>query len=397
MLDQGVISLSNFIIAIIVAKALGVNDFGIYAMCLLSIQFLASIHQSIIIKPLLSLYPEKSLNDESFILKMNSIHFIFLGVASLLFFSTVFVMSFFFHEYNSVMLLFLLTALALSVVTYDYLRRVLVVTGEYSKLLTMDLFSYGILVIMFFSYYSLDIMTIENVLMNNTFVFVFIATFTFISTKQKFQFNQELIALFIDLWNYSKYLVLTSLLQWFSGNLFILVAGILLGPISLGVVRIAQTIMGVFNALFLALENIVPLRAAYIFRDNKKLLNRYFVTTTAIYIVPIILLIALIVLFNEELIGLIFGSSYTSYGFVIVAFALIYLLVYTNTMQQFYIRTIRANQILFKSYLASTIFGLLFSKMIVSSYGLYGVIAGIFVSQLIVNSVNFFLIRKEIK
>ena len=48
----------------------------------------------------------------------------------------------------------------------------------------------------------------------------------------------------------AKWLVFTYVLQWFSGNFWIIYAGILLGPIFLGAFRACQTVVNVFNLVF---------------------------------------------------------------------------------------------------------------------------------------------------
>lgn len=56
-------------------------------------------------------------------------------------------------------------------------------------------------------------------------------------------------------------------LQWGTGNLFIIMAGTPLGPWAVGVIRIMQNTMGLFNVLFIFLENVLPINFANIFKN----------------------------------------------------------------------------------------------------------------------------------
>lgn len=395
--DQGVISGVNFVNALLIAKMMGVHAFGVYAMSLLAVQFLGSIQQAFIIKPLFSLYPEESERNPNFLTSINSVQIVFSFLSMGVFFITVWIMSFFFNEFDSYAVLLSLTFYGVLVTSYDYLRRVLILKGNLGTLLISDLFAYGSFICATILVNSYGVLSVISLLTSYSGILVCVSIFVVAKLSINWWCLNGLSLIIKKLWGYSKFLVYTSVLQWFSGNLFILFAGIILGPISLGVVRIAQSIMGVFNVLFLALENIIPLKAAYVKEKDENELIPYFKRVTLYFGVPVVLVVLILSFYDEVLIGAIFGKNLGEYGFVIGAFAILYLFVYLNTMQQFFIRTIKANQIVFKSYLAAALFGVLFSKMIIEYWGLHGVLIGLFVSQIMVNAINYSLIKKVLK
>ena len=53
-----------------------------------------------------------------------------------------------------------------------------------------------------------------------------------------------------------------SLTQWFSGNLWLINAGIILGPFNFGIIRACQTLLNVLNIIFQSIENFVPSEAS---------------------------------------------------------------------------------------------------------------------------------------
>ena len=68
-------------------------------------------------------------------------------------------------------------------------------------------------------------------------------------------------------WRLSRYLIGSALLQWTSGNYFIIVAGILFGPTSVGILRAAGNIIGITNVILQGLENIIPQSASRQFME----------------------------------------------------------------------------------------------------------------------------------
>ena len=85
-------------------------------------------------------------------------------------------------------------------------------------------------------------------------------------------------------WSFSQWLVYSSLLQWGTGNLFIIMAGTLLGPWAVGVIRIMQNTMGLFNVLFIFLENVLPINFANIFKILSATLGAFFVSVLCVYL-----------------------------------------------------------------------------------------------------------------
>ena len=77
-------------------------------------------------------------------------------------------------------------------------------------------------------------------------------------------------------WHFSKWLAASTIMQWTTGNLFIVAAGAMLGASAVGALRAAQNLMGVTHILFMGLENVVPIQAARHFHDGgKKALVEY--------------------------------------------------------------------------------------------------------------------------
>ena len=58
ILDQGMVSGVNFAVGILIARFLGVKEFGIFSLLLMAILFVQSIQKALIITPMMSVGPK---------------------------------------------------------------------------------------------------------------------------------------------------------------------------------------------------------------------------------------------------------------------------------------------------------------------------------------------------
>ena len=261
------------------------------------------------------------------------------------------------------------------------------------KVLQLDLLGYALQPVFIMGLYFLDALELWSALASILLAQSFSALYVLVVIKPQFQFRGIRIIL-IKLWKYSRFLVATSLLQWSSANYIILFAASILGPSAIGAIRVSQNLMGVLNVLFQAMENIIPARSAEALqRGGLKELETYMMKMTLQLSVPVVLFLGGIAFFNEQIMTLIYGEEYLPYSFVLLAFCGIYIFVFLGTLLRFIIRTLEHNQLIFISYILTTVFSLLVGKVLASSYGLSGVMLGIAGTQLI-SFISFILFLK---
>ncbi len=191
-------------------------------------------------------------------------------------------------------------------------------------------------------------------------------------------------------WNYSKYLLATNILQWFSGNYILATSGALLGATSVGVIRIIQNLMGILNVLFLTLENVIPAKASYLLSSRgKKHFANYikvaFLKTGFFFII----ILALTFIFGESLLDFFYGKEYASYSYLLQLFCLLYIFVFIGTFLQLTIKTLNKNKQIFFAYIITTIVSILLAKPLIENFDLVGVLIGFLLLQLITITIYF--------
>jgi len=193
-------------------------------------------------------------------------------------------------------------------------------------------------------------------------------------------------------------LIGTSLLQWVSGNFFILSAGGMLGPIVVGAIRMLQNIMGVIHVLFLALENQVPLRASDLYTNKGlKAMYAYLKKVTVRGSLLTLLMACLIALFGKQIISLLYAGKNLEYASFLYAFGGLYVLVYIGTCLRFAIRTLEKTKAIFFAYVWSTVFSMLSARFIITHFQMSGVLIGLFLTQFIMQGYFLYSLNSKVK
>lgn len=160
----------------------------------------------------------------------------------------------------------------------------------------------------------------------------------------------------------------------------------------------AQNIVGITHVLFLAMENIIPVRAAGFQRDggNEKMFGYLWKFTLQMGMITLTLL-ALISIFSKQIIMAFYGSEFVEYQYLLVAFCILYVIIFIGYPLRYAIRTLERTRLIFVSFIASSIFSVLTAYPIIKAFGLTGVIIGLMLTQLITLGIYLFSLRNDIR
>jgi O-antigen/teichoic acid export membrane protein len=193
-----------------------------------------------------------------------------------------------------------------------------------------------------------------------------------------------------------KWLTLSAIIQWLSGNYVILISGILLGLESLGAFRLVQSLFGILNAFLQMFENFVLPRMAKINAESVKKSKIYLfhITKKASYFfIPILIIMSL---FPEYFIYIAGGEQYIGFAYIVQGMSLLYAIIFIGYPIRLAVRVQLINKAIFLAYLLSFLFSLVFSNLLLQNFQIAGLIAGLIVSQLIVLSyLQYTLIKNK--
>ena len=399
LFDQILVSGSNFLLGILLARNLGMNIFGEFSFIWLIVLFFSSIQLALIISPILTHATKKSNYIQDFYLT-NFIYFqLFFSFLCLLILISIYKVSDYIDfgiNLKNINIFVLTTILAF--LSQDFIRRYYIIKNKYFTLLSLDIVAYlgqllVILILIFNTKLSLE----------NLFITISLSFFTsyiiglILTKRKKIKLNYAR-KIFKRNWSFSQWLVYSSLLQWGTGNLFIIMAGTLLGPWAVGVIRIMQNTMGLFNVLFIFLENVLPINFANIFKKYGFIkMYEYYKLKLIQSILIMIALISIIFFISDEIVSLLYGNEYLQYSYLLIGYFVIYMFLYLNILQRILIRTVEKTKIILFSYVISSIFSIFFSTYFISKYGINGVIYGTIITQILILIIIYFEINKLYK
>lgn len=176
----------------------------------------------------------------------------------------------------------------------------------------------------------------------------------------------------------SGWLVAGSLLQWCSGYFFVLAAGWWIGSAALGALRLVQYIFGLLNVLLQAIENYALPRAAAQ-TENPRFIP-LLLKKCLFLMLPVLIFLTL---FAKQILSTTGGDSYTSYSFLVYGLSLIYLVLTLGYPIRISIRARHLNRQYFLGYMLSVCFSLPVAPWLLRHGGLYGVMSGLMLTQLI--------------
>ncbi len=397
--DQLIVSGLSFVSSVTLARLLGVSGFGVYSIAWLGVLIASSINQPFIIAPMLTLSAKKNEADQqSYMQALVFKQLIFSGIMGFLAFVAVVIMSFVLHDWKVSSIILAFPLAVFSFLLQDFFRRYFFIIKRPHISIIIDAVAYGgVLASAFCVHYFRD-MDAQFILLLTALFFLYASLIAlFCLPHLKFNFD-NVVAAIKEHWNFSKWLTATALLQWFSGNLFIIAAGAILGPIAVGATRMAQNIVGVTHVLFLAMENVIPSRAAKAQSTggNEKLFKYLWKFTMQMGMITFSIL-ALIAIFSSQIIETCYGANYLEYKNVLIGFCLLYVIVFLGYPLRYAIRTMENTKLIFLSFIVSSTFSILCAYPIIKNFGLYGVVAGLMITQLITLGIYMWSLRKMIK
>ncbi len=384
--DQIIVSLCNFLITILILRFLGVQYFGYFSFLWIFLLLINSLQLSYIISPMLSNGPKISKNEiELFYGSVFNQQIIF---TITLFLFTYFTLKYFGNSLSNYELKTFYLSFSLTIATtqiYQFLRRLLFSKQLFIKAIISDLFVYfGII-------FLIIILNIKNYLDLNILIWCFVIMFLigilfnfnlFLSLKFSLQKTKDF---YLKNWIISKWLLLTSITQWFSGNLWIINAGIILGPYIFGVIRACQTILNMVNVFFQSFENIIPSNTSRIYSTEGVLsMKNYLRLFTYKGLISVLFILLIIFFFSEYILVIFYGSEIANYSNILIFLSFIILINFFHFEPIYSLRTLEKTRPIFISYLISSIFAVVLSDYIISKFEMKGFIMGLYFSQIII-------------
>ena len=190
------------------------------------------------------------------------------------------------------------------------------------------------------------------------------------------------------------WMLLSALTQWLAGNFFIVAGGWWLGAAALGALRLAQYIFGLLNVLLQALESYVVPRAAHL-ADSPAQLLAYLHSVLVKSMLGLLPVLLLLTLGAEPLLVYTGGNDYRTFGYVMYGLSAVYMLVVCSYPIRIILRVRLLNRHYFTGYALTTVFSLATASWLITTWGLKGILTGLFATQLILITYWLFVLHQN--
>lgn len=179
------------------------------------------------------------------------------------------------------------------------------------------------------------------------------------------------------------WLILSAVVQWASSHILIISSGLWLGAAALGAFRLVQSLFGVLNIVLQTFENYVLPRASALCIESPGRAIDYLRGVSVRYALPFGAVLAALFASSGRVIGWAGGSAYEGYGYVVKGMSLLYGLILLSYPLRILIRIQLMNRSFFAGYVAAFLFSLVFCRYLLSHWGLSGMLAGLMANQLL--------------
>jgi O-antigen/teichoic acid export membrane protein len=376
--DQLVTSGGSFVTTIILAHQLGITDFGIYSTIVMVLYLALSMSTALIVSPYQVLQANSS-NPRAYVSALLFWQVTLCGVLTLLCIPLLYLEMSWIQPIKPYV--FPSVGLMVTFLVQDFLRKILLSNQKANQALVIDALT--IVLQMGWFAISLQQLNLQYALfiMSVTYIPSIIVGIIYINPVLPSVKLMQTTA--VTQYQSGKWLLLTAVLQWWAGNLFVMASGFFLGMKALGALRLAQTLFGVLNVLLQVFENHTLPVAARLYHQSETVLKRFLWNTTRKSTLLMLPFTLLLVVFAKEIFQLTGGAEYVDYAFALQGMAVLYLIIFAGYSARIAIRVLSLDKDFFVGYLFTLVFSLIGAQYFIQHWGILGVIAGLLTNQLL--------------
>lgn len=388
-IDQGVISLSNFLATILLARNVDPTQLGVYGVGFITLRLVRAVQEGLIVQPMNVFGASMDLDEFRPYATSTSLFQIGLALVSALAVAvcgwiltdlgndtagpTLFALWFSFlfwqlQEYMRRMLYtrgMVLHALVNSIISNAVrfaLMIYLVSQGRLSGIAGLDAIAWGALVVM-----------LPGIWFTRHFW-----TRKIIDLRDTWTRN----------WIFGRWILGGTLTNWVAVEFYPILAAGLISFAAAGAYRALQNLVAPVHLLLRAIDTFLTPRAAKLYaKSGTSALTR---TLRSIYLamgIPVIGLLIVAIIFSEQFLQLVYGNTYAAYKDGVVLMALFYALLFAYWPLQSIFKAAQQSRPIFIANILAIISMFTIGVLAIRNWGVYGTIAGQALNALVINIV----------
>lgn len=391
--DQGMVSAANFATTIILARFLGLEEFGRFTLAWMAVQILHNFQMVLVVSPMMSIGPKQEPGSEltyyGAVIVQQAVFAVF--VFSLLWGGTEGAAALF-PEWNIDGLALPLAFCATAYQLQDFLRRYFFTLGRAASAFTVDLLRFpGQVVVLFWLFHTVPMDSVRALWVVAAFA-LFSAIVNGATVVRQLSWDRDTIfAVARRHWYFSRWLVAATLANQVRSQIFFVATGAMLGASAVGALRAAQTLMGITHVVVMGLENVVPVRAARHFHVGGAQALKQLVIRVGYLGELFVLTLGIVVFMAPDFwLSLAYGDQYTDYGFLLQWIVIVELFYFPVLPITAGLRALENTRYIFLASVLSATTAVVSAYPLLVYAGLTGAVAGMLIINVVTLGANGF-------
>ncbi len=388
--DQLLVSGTNFLITILLSKKLGLSALGTFSLGFIVLLFCLSISQSFIVTPMLTLFAKQH-NKKSYLQHLKHIQIFFTLATTSVLALIFFILKKFAFTLEISQVPYSILALICTYTLWDFTRKMCFVLQKNILVLGIDILVCitCLTLLFFFKTLSLEkaflMMALANALCFFGWMFLPKASVDF----------KTFLGILKAHYTYSKWLVLSALSSWASGNIFMIIGAELVSTAAIGAIKIFQSLLGLLSVLLQALENQIPIKGALILQEMGRKAMMHYMKKVGLIVGSIFITILTIACLVKKPIALLLSDSEILHHLELFNWLAVFsVFVFIGTMLRFILRTIEVNKPIFMAQVINVLLGVCISIPLIRFFDAKGIILSMLIAQVILQGFLWHTIKK---
>jgi len=338
--DQILVSGCNFALAIVYARALGPEAFGVYALITIAQQYFVSVSVALIGNTLITTVPHIQEHEEKIRLIANSFAAQLLLGSCLALLAAIGLSIYIATGATGISWLAVLglSASSFALPLLEWCRRLCFLNRDGAPLFRFDALTYLPVLIAAF------VLAYAGSLSLDLAVFLWGAASTvaaiYATRQQNMRGSLAGATTFVrNHWRIARDFITSFQAQWLGSQGIVYLAAPAVGATGIGAYRSVSGLLGFTNALGTTLDNMLPIRFAEVFRaGGEKALRRYALRIAFVMIGALLVLIIPITIFADQLVGFLLGNAYSAYAQILVVQAIYVFIIFVSRIALYHER-----------------------------------------------------------
>ncbi len=325
LIDQAIVSTTNFLTSVIVGRACSKEQFGLYMLGWSIVLFVTSLQESLISMPYMVYVPRFKTRERRYQFTGSTlVHQMGLGVLTAIVLAVSgMILSFGFGPRDLADVVWALVVTVVFILMRQYARRISFANLQFTTALFLDLTVAVIQIsgLLLLSY--LGLLSASHVYLVAGLSCCIAAGFWIVKNRNTIaiQFSKVISDLGHN-WSLGKWVFGSGLLWAFRTQMFPWVLATFHGTAATGVLAACIGVVSIGNPVILGLQNYLGPKITHSFANQHvKALRRFVIKASVIYSCLIIPFLVILILLGGRLVTLLYGYKYSGNGFVVVVLA----------------------------------------------------------------------------